>query len=212
MVFRAMSKNKDWSFLKESDMANILPAVNDIEPLYHFSSNNTIVQSCQLDFYGKNIRLLRLTQDSWRPEEDALWYIDMGDGYIINLDGDVSAIHEANANTSFKINSDVLRDYLKFRLFFEIRHNSRTLIVDDVDILELQQTKNIDRVSSYIHPVSIDDTGNDDNSLTANAVVHYKNQLYTASYEISKQGVITEQNRTPLPLNIKLTSTPKFSL
>jgi len=205
-----MSKNKDWSFLKKSDLANILPAVNDIETLYHFSSDNTVVQSCNLDFYGKNIRLLRLTQDSWRPEEDALWYVDMGDGYIINLDGDTSAIHEANVGTGFKLNPEILRDYLKFRLFFEIRNNSRTLIVDDVEVLELQKTKNIERVSSYIHPVTIEH--NDDDTITANAIVHYKDQLYTARYEISKQGVVTEQKRSPLPLNIKMTASPKFSL
>lgn len=210
MVFRTMSKNKDWSFLEKSDLANILPAVNDIEALYHFSSDNTVVQSCHLDFYGKNIRLLRLTQDNWRPEEDALWYVDMGDGYIINLDGDTSAIHEANAGTGFKLNPDILRDYLKFRLFFEIRNNSRTLIVDDVDVLELQKTKNIERVSSYIHPVTIE--RNEDDTITANAVVHYKDQLYMARYEISKQGVVTEQKRSPLPLNIKMTASPKFSL
>ncbi len=199
-----------WRHLEESALEDILPALNKIEPVYDFKPGNTLASVMALPFYPKG-RLLRVAQAGWRPEDGPLWYIDAGDGVIVNLDGSVAAIQRVNIDGPLALNAGTARDYLKFRLYFEVREHGRHILVESPADLNVTEDRDARRIETTVEPVTIE--GPDQmGAFNMSACVHWNDKMFRVSWRVMENGMLEETDKARLPVSVKLSREPDFSL
>jgi len=195
-----------WQNLDPQTCPSLLTSLNQVETLYHFNSDDTGLSSQALDFYP-GAHLLRVTLISWPATEDALWYVQTPDKKIINLNGKLSRIHQLNVNFPLKLSIETLKNYLKFRLFFELKHGFRSLIVEDMERFKHIRESDRKNILNLLTPFTFTQRAG---LFSISYCYHLRDRIFQATATLDGNGLLTETTKKELPYSLKLINAPYF--
>ncbi len=162
-------------------------------------SEKTPIEWCNLSFYDKDVRLIRMIDPEW-PDSLELYYLEENKDKFVQLNGTSSPIHDINSRHVNITKTNAL-GYLRFFCFFVRGKGGPFVVIESLAQREIPQDlteEDKKEVDIFARSAELHDYNKDEKLYPASAVVWYANALFLSDFKILSSGMVVMTDDFPL--------------
>lgn len=189
-----------WTVPADSERANMLVQINQIDGKYPVSLDKTQLVWVPLPYY-KEVALVRLKDARW-PAGLCVFYLTLA-GNLFRLNGSSAPIHDVNATAPIMLTESNVLEYLRFFTFFVRGDEGPFYILERPDDPLLGQMDDTTRsvVNGTARSAKLMGR-NDEGHFLVEAVISYSNAIFIAQFAIQPTGMIEMTDDEPIAADL----------